>query len=477
MRRFRQAVLAVAALPLLYLGVTSAAFMYRARAADAMGARVALAPAAPLGSATRLLVFSPHPDDEVLGCGGSMAQVVRAGGAVRVVYMTSGDAFRVAVERSKRRVSVKPADFIAFGELRQQESIGALRELGIGAEAASFLGYPDRGLMPLWLRNWAPDARFRSRYTRVSASPYDRGHASHRGYCGAHVMADVLAAMDAFEPTDVLVTHPSDDHQDHVAASAFVARALQVAVSRGSGWAGRCALGYYLVHRADWPTPRSNDPEAIQRPPVALCGLDTDWTSRALTPLDVERKRRALERYASQTAMMPAFLMAFVRSTEVIGSLTEFPVQPLPGVVSSELPSDVAWSAIPMAIRDPANDSILRSFQGEADIADAQVCRDEERLFLRVRTRAPISPRCTISVFIRYFGDDADGSAGGSLNLKCGPRGQVDPPNTTVQTDGQCATLAVPLRDIGYAQRLAITVSASVAGMPVDSTGIRFLRL
>ena len=406
-----------------------------------------------------------------------MAQVVRAGGSVRVVYMTSGDAFRVAVERAKRRVSVKAADFIAFGKLRQQESLGALRELGLRADAASFLGYPDRGLMPLWLRNWAPDQRFRSRYTRASASPYDRGHASCRGYCGANVMTDVLAAMDDFRPTDILVTHPSDDHQDHVATSAFVTRALQVASARGSAWAGRCALGYYLVHRAEWPTPRSSDPEANQRPPVALCGLDTDWMSRQLTPLDVERKRRALERYASQTAMMPAFMTAFVRSTEVLGGLTEFPVQPLAGVVSTEAPSDVAWSAIPMAIRDPANDSILRSFQGEADIADAQVCRDEDRLFLRVRTRAPISPRCSISVFIRYFGDDADGSAGGSLNLTCGPRGQVDPPNIMVQTEGRCATLAVPLRDVGYSRRLAITVSASAAAMPVDSNGVRFLRL
>lgn len=113
-----------------------------------------------------------------------MAQVVRAGGSVRVVYMTSGDAFRVAVERAKRRVSVKAADFIAFGKLRQQESLGALRELGLRADAASFLGYPDRGLMPLWLRNWAPDQRFRSRYTRASASPYDRGHASCRSAPG-----------------------------------------------------------------------------------------------------------------------------------------------------------------------------------------------------------------------------------------------------------------------------------------------------
>ncbi|MFQ3611471.1 MAG: PIG-L family deacetylase, partial [Fimbriimonadales bacterium] len=41
----------------------------------------------------RLLIIAPHPDDEVLGCGGLIAEAVRQGSAVRVVAITAGDGF------------------------------------------------------------------------------------------------------------------------------------------------------------------------------------------------------------------------------------------------------------------------------------------------------------------------------------------------------------------------------------------------
>ncbi len=40
---------------------------------------------------TRLLILSPHPDDEILGCGGLIAKVKRKRGIVDVVYFTYGD--------------------------------------------------------------------------------------------------------------------------------------------------------------------------------------------------------------------------------------------------------------------------------------------------------------------------------------------------------------------------------------------------
>jgi N-acetylglucosamine malate deacetylase 1 len=38
----------------------------------------------------RTLVIAPHPDDEVLGCGGTIAAVSKAGGEVHVAVVTSG---------------------------------------------------------------------------------------------------------------------------------------------------------------------------------------------------------------------------------------------------------------------------------------------------------------------------------------------------------------------------------------------------
>jgi len=48
----------------------------------------------------RLLVLAPHPDDEVIGPGGTLIRAQRAGATVHVVYMTSGTA-EEAVERRR----------------------------------------------------------------------------------------------------------------------------------------------------------------------------------------------------------------------------------------------------------------------------------------------------------------------------------------------------------------------------------------
>ena len=40
----------------------------------------------PLG----VLIFAPHPDDDVIGCGGAIIQHVRNGDDVTIAYMTSG---------------------------------------------------------------------------------------------------------------------------------------------------------------------------------------------------------------------------------------------------------------------------------------------------------------------------------------------------------------------------------------------------
>jgi LmbE family N-acetylglucosaminyl deacetylase/glycosyltransferase involved in cell wall biosynthesis len=73
----------------------------------------------------RLLVLAPHPDDEVIGCGGLVALHLRDGRKVQVMVATDGGAAGDAGQR-------------------EAESRAALASLG--AAEIEFLHFPDRGL-------------------------------------------------------------------------------------------------------------------------------------------------------------------------------------------------------------------------------------------------------------------------------------------------------------------------------------------
>ena len=75
------------------------------------------------------VVFAPHPDDETLGCGGTIVRMIEGGGSVEVVFMTDG-------RRSHRGLM----DEEELARLRQEEGLEACRRLGIPRRNVHFLG-------------------------------------------------------------------------------------------------------------------------------------------------------------------------------------------------------------------------------------------------------------------------------------------------------------------------------------------------
>jgi LmbE family N-acetylglucosaminyl deacetylase len=88
--------------------------------------------ARPLPSAQRVLIFAPHPDDEIFGCGGAACLYQEQGSEVKTVVLTDGAANAPASER--------PLIFAT----RQAETNAALAQLNI--PPAIFWGLPDRGI-------------------------------------------------------------------------------------------------------------------------------------------------------------------------------------------------------------------------------------------------------------------------------------------------------------------------------------------
>jgi LmbE family N-acetylglucosaminyl deacetylase len=83
--------------------------------------------------AESVLVLAPHYDDEVLGCGGLLAQLARSGAVVRVLFLTDGSGGAEAL-----------ADRAAYHQRRREESARVCEILGIAG--CDHLGLPDGAL-------------------------------------------------------------------------------------------------------------------------------------------------------------------------------------------------------------------------------------------------------------------------------------------------------------------------------------------
>lgn len=94
----------------------------------------------PLGE--RVIVLAPHPDDETLGCGGTISLLSDKGKKVKVLYLTSGDKADMTNPLclnyyEKRHIN-------DYSRLREDEAVSALKELGV--KDYEFLRFPDREL-------------------------------------------------------------------------------------------------------------------------------------------------------------------------------------------------------------------------------------------------------------------------------------------------------------------------------------------
>jgi LmbE family N-acetylglucosaminyl deacetylase len=127
-----------------------------------------------------VLVLAPHPDDEALGCGGTIALHADQGDPVHVIIATDGAA-------GDPEGHYRGADYAA---LREEEARRAAHILGV--TSLEFWGYPDGGLAEV---------------TGLSER--------------------VVEALMAIRPG--LVYHPStaEVHSDHSALARAVVRALR----------------------------------------------------------------------------------------------------------------------------------------------------------------------------------------------------------------------------------------------------------
>jgi len=132
------------------------------------------------GVSKKIIVFAPHPDDETLGCGGTIAKRISEGYEVLVVVMTDGRyAFLNVLDIDS---DPTPEE---LKEIRKEEVKRATEILGVPEENLIFLDFVDRTLETNEEKAVEKVAEILSKNRPVEVYfPYKNdGHPDHRAAC------------------------------------------------------------------------------------------------------------------------------------------------------------------------------------------------------------------------------------------------------------------------------------------------------
>jgi LmbE family N-acetylglucosaminyl deacetylase len=257
--------------------------------------------------ADRIVVISPHPDDETLCCAGILQNARDRGASIGVVWITSGDGSAIDAWLTKQKPP-KPLDYLRLGRIRMAEARAAATTLGVPEQRQIFLGFPDASLT--CLLNQKPSAAKRCvARTQVSSVPYENTWRKGAPYSARGIESTLRSALESLAPTLILAPCASDSHPDHAALGRLL--------SRMSFSSPRAAIACWIVHaKPTWPLPRKYLPTERLLPPIHAAMLE--WRSIPLTDEQRATKRAALLRYASQRRTMESFLLSFVRANELV---------------------------------------------------------------------------------------------------------------------------------------------------------------
>jgi len=273
---------------------------------------------------TRVMIFSPHPDDESISASGLIQRVLEGGGKVRVVFVTNGDGYTFAVRLRVQNAHLSAKDFIDYGKKRQEEAVHALCELGLQPEDATFLGFPDDGIDNLWESYWSSLKPFISPHTLFDR-PHRKGMNRWVKYEGVSLRDEIERVLKEFSPDWVVLPDPRDYHPDHAAAGVFVLDALRTIYSDEDTLPARVLT--YLVHYPGYPLASEWSKEISSTGVGGFSKVSGEtlasakWMTLPLSPEEVEGKRRALISHACQLQMLQWFFRNFLLPSELYGSL------------------------------------------------------------------------------------------------------------------------------------------------------------
>jgi len=232
----------------------------------------------------RVIVFSPHPDDDVISMGGTFIRLCEQGHDVHVAYQTSGN-IAVWDESADRHVDFVEEFCKAFGVGTKTSGIADKIRQFLKAKSAGAVDIPELQTVKGLIRR--TEARAGARYSGVKPDNihfldlpfYETGRVRKKPI-GPDDVAITVDLLERVKPHQVYAAGDlSDPHGTHRVCLAAILGALAEVKDRS--WAKDCQLWLYRGAWQEW------EPHEIE---MAV----------PLAPDEVERKRMAIFKHESQ---------------------------------------------------------------------------------------------------------------------------------------------------------------------------------
>jgi glucosamine-6-phosphate deaminase len=243
----------------------------------------------------RVVLFSPHPDDDVISMGGTFIRLCDQGHEVHVAYQTSGN---IAVFDA---AALRHADFVqeftnAFGFGKEQaELIENKIKTAIASKRPGEVDPPELQRIKGLIRRteakagaFAAGVKQESRMHFMDLPFYETGRV-RKNPPGEEDYKLTMDLLERVKPHQIYAAGDlSDPHGTHRLCLHVIFEALKRLKARGAGWLGDCVIWLYRGAWQEW-------------------GVDEIEMAVPLSPEEVKRKRFAIFKHESQKdrAMFP----------------------------------------------------------------------------------------------------------------------------------------------------------------------------
>ena len=210
----------------------------------------------------KVLVFSPHPDDETIGVGGYITESMQQGADVRIALVTDGNKHNNE-------------------NLRYEEFKKATAILGVAESNLVFMGLPD-------------------------------GKLNEQSETVLYLL--LKDQIDTYSPDIIIYPCQQDFHPDHATTGKILNTIL-------AGSPGKVIAFQYLVHYEFYfPHPKKFAPSLYLLPPARLVRFGNNWRKEILSSSAENLKQQAIYSYKSQlnNPLLKELLLSSIRQNELL---------------------------------------------------------------------------------------------------------------------------------------------------------------